>query len=138
MLWIGTEIDALDAEPGLALELGRGDPKLPAFLHALHHLCVQTLRFGVAEVAADVADADGGHGRLIGRFEFRMLGDEGVQVPRLTDVVVDPLADLAGAVAFEAHPDLEAAEAARLLEAADIILVALLRVLPLLGEGGRV
>ena len=58
------------------------------------------------------ADADGRHGRPAGGFEVRMLRNQRIKMRRLADVVVDPVANLAAAVALEAHPDFEAAKAA--------------------------
>src|SRR5215813_2452317 len=57
-----------------------------------------------------------------------------MQIFRLADVVVDPLADLARAVALETHPDFQAPEAARLLEPVDVILVALIGLVEFVGK----
>src|SRR5689334_18397022 len=63
-----------------------------------------------------------------------MLLSQAVQVPGLAHVVVNPLADLARAVALEAHPDLEAAEAAGLLESVNVVLIALVGLVEFVGQ----
>src|SRR5581483_1363416 len=60
-----------------------------------------------------------------------------MQMFRLADIVVDPVADLAGTVTFEAHPNLQAAKAPRLLEPVNIVLVALIGLIKFVGKVRR-
>src|SRR5208283_568742 len=52
----------------------------------------------------------------------------------LTHIVIDPLADLARAVSFEAHPNFQAAKTAGLLESVYVVLITLVVLVELIGE----
>jgi len=47
---------------------------------------------------------------------------------------IDPLADLAGAIALETHPDFDGAKAPRLFKAMHVVLIALFSVIKFIGE----
>src|SRR5690348_996326 len=63
-----------------------------------------------------------------------MLLSQAVEVPGLAHVVVNPLPNLARAVTLKAHPDLQTAEAARLLESVNVVLVALVGLVEFVGQ----
>ena len=116
VLSAGSKVHGIDAEPSLALEFCRRNPEFAAPLDSLDHGGVQLLRIVFAQGGGAKADADGGHGWPAGGFEVRMLRNERIKMRRLADVVVDPVANLAAAVALKAHPDFEAPKPAGLLE----------------------
>ena len=59
-----------------------------------------------------------------------------IKMRRMADIVVDPVANLAAAVALEAHPNLETPKAAGLLEAVHIILIPFTGRIQFIGEVG--
>src|SRR5687768_14309540 len=114
MLPARPEVDRVDAKPGFPLELGRRDPEAAALLHAPRYLGVQAreLFFRHLTVAAR-ANADRRHRRSNPGFERPMLAYAVVEMLRLVSIRDDPLSDLSRDKTLEAHPYLEATEAAR-------------------------
>src|SRR5262249_16446307 len=98
---------------------------------------MQFLGLYFVRVRSAIANTDRRHWRIACRLEFGMAYDHSVKMPRLAHIIIDPLSDLAGTVALETHPDLEATKAARLLKAMHIVLIAFFRVIQLIGEIGR-
>src|SRR6202161_2767046 len=83
------------------------------------------LRF--VQFPAPIPNADRRKGRFTGRLEVRMFSYQRIKMLRLAYIIVDPFADLVCAVPLETHPHLEPAKTSRLLEAVNIVLVALMR-----------
>ena len=63
-----------------------------------------------------------------------MADNHRIKMPCLAHIVINPLANLPGPIAFEAHPDFEATEPPRLLKAVHVVLIAFSRMIELIGE----
>ena len=66
--------------------------------------------------------------------KVRMTCDQGMEPLCLRAIAIDPLSDLPRPIAFEAHPDLQAAKASRLLKAMYVVLVAFVSAIHLVGQ----